>query len=150
MTEPQSRFFRESALFFLERGVIMAIITINGHSLPCPIRGLKVVVSTNVNSGRNALGEMVGEKVGRDIYKLDAVEWRWLTKAQWQTILSYVDGNDFKFQCIFPDVVHGGFCEHKCYCGDRSAEPYYINSSGDFTFYRSCTMNIIDCGIMDN
>ena len=41
----------------------MAIIVIDGHSLPCPVRGLKEVVSTNVNSGRNALGELVGEKV---------------------------------------------------------------------------------------
>lgn len=126
----------------------MAIITINGESIAhCPIRGLKVVVSTNVNSGRNALGEMVGERVGRDIYKLDAVEWRWLTKAQWQDILQKVSG--FKFRCTFPDVVNGGFCTHICYCGDRSCEPYYITSNGDFTFYRSCTMNIIDCGILN-
>ena len=129
----------------------MAIITIRGTSLPCPIRGLKVTVSTNVNSGRNALGEMVGEKVGRDIYKLDAVEWRWLTKAQWADILNLVAGDNFKFECTFPDPLKSsGFCTHTCYCGDRSAEPYYINSSGDFTFYRSCTMNIIDCGIIDD
>ena len=129
----------------------MAIITIRGTSLPCPIRGLKVVVSTNVNSGRNALGEMVGEKVGRDIYKLDAVEWRWLTRKQWSDILKLVDKKNFKFKCTFPDVVNNGqWCTHLCYCGDRSCEPYYINSSGDFTFYRSCTMNIIDCGIIDD
>lgn len=130
----------------------MAIITINGTSLPCPIRGLKIVVSTNVNSGRNALGEMVGEKVGRDIYKLDAVEWRWLTKAQWAAILRLVTNNNFRFTCTFPDPVEhdGHFCTHECYCGDRSAEPYYIDSSGDFTFYRSCTMNIIDCGLLSD
>ena len=93
---------------------------------------------------------MVGEKVGRDIYKLDSVEWRWLTKAQWAAILQLVTGDNFKFECTFPDVVHGGFCTHVCYCGDRSCEPYYINSSGDFTFYRSCTMNIIDCGLMSD
>ena len=128
----------------------MAIITIRGTSLPCPIRGLKVVVSTNVNSGRNALGEMVGEKVGRDIYKLDAVEWRWLTRRQWSEILRLVDGDHFKFKCTFPDVVNEGrWVTHLCYCGDRSCEPYYINSSGDFTFYRSCTMNIIDCGLLE-
>lgn len=127
----------------------MAIIVINGTGLPTPIRGLKETVSTNVNSGRNALGEMVGEKVGRDIYKLDAVEWRWLTKAQWSAILRLVADNNFIFKCTFPDAVYGGFCTHWCYCGDRSCEPYYVNSSGDFTFYRSCTMNIIDCGRMD-
>ena len=127
----------------------MATIVINGHNLPTPKRGLTEVVSTNVDSARNSLGEMVGEKVGRDIYKLDAVEWRWLTKAQWAAILNLVTSKHFKFECTFPDPLKSsGFCTHTCYCGDRSAEPYYINSNGDFTFYRSCTMNIIDCGLM--
>lgn len=126
----------------------MALIAVDGVSLPTPIRGLTEVVSTNVNDGRNALGEMVGERVGRDIYKLDGVEWRWLTKAQWQDMLTRVSG--FKFHLTFPDVVNGGFCTHLCYVGDRSCEPYYINSNGDFTFYRSCKMNFIDCGIIDD
>lgn len=123
----------------------MALIVIDGQSFPTPIRGLTEVISTNVNSGRNALGEMVGERVGRDIYKLDGVEWRWLTKAQWQSMLQAVSG--FKFHMTFPDAVNGGYCTHLCYVGDRTCEPYYINADGDFTFYRSCKMNFIDCGV---
>lgn len=122
----------------------MALITINGTSFPTPIRGLTEVVSTNVNNGRNANGEMTGERVGRDIYKLDNVEWRWLTKAQWQAMLTAV--KNFTFSLTFPDVVNGGFVTLTCYVGDRTCEPYYINSNGDFTFYRSCKMNFIDCG----
>lgn len=124
----------------------MALLVINGTSVPVPIRGLSETVSTNVNSGRNSLGEMTGEKVGRDIYKLDNMEWRWLTKSQWSAILQLV--SDFKFYATFPDVVNGGYCTHLCYCGDRTCEPYYINSNGDFLYYRSCKMNIIDCGII--
>lgn len=124
----------------------MALMVIDGHSLPMPIRGLTEVVSTNVNSGRNALGEMVGERVGRDIYKMDNVEWRWLTKDQWQEMLTLVSG--FKFHLTFPDVVNGGYCTHLCYVGDRHAEPYYVNSNGDYTFFRTCKMNFIDCGII--
>lgn len=123
----------------------MALITIDGKSFPMPIRGLTEVVSTNVNSGRNALGEMTGERVGRDIYKLDNVEWRWLNKRQWQELLQAVSG--FKFHMTFPDVVNGGYCTHLCYVGDRTCEPYYVESNGDFKFYRSCKMNFIDCGI---
>lgn len=126
----------------------MALLLINGNTVPVPIRGLAETVSTNVNDGRNALGEMVGERVGRDIYKLDNLEWRWLTKAQWSRILKLVEG--FKFHATFPDAVNGGFCTHYCYCGDRTCEPYYINANGDFTYYRSCKMNIIDCGIKDD
>jgi hypothetical protein len=122
----------------------MALIVVNGQSFPTPIRGLTEVISTNVNSGRNANGEMVGERVGRDILKLDNVEWRWLTKAQWASMLQAVSG--FKFRLTVPDVVNGGFITRTCYVGDRTCEPYYINSEGDFTFYRSCKMNFIDCG----
>lgn len=129
----------------------MATITINGTSLPTPKRGLTAVISTNVNSGRNSLGEMVGERVGRDIYKIDNIEWAWLTKAQWAQILNLV--SDFKFHVVFPDARRTDgkeFCTHLMYCGDRSCEPYYINANGDFTFYRSCKMNLIDVGIMDD
>ena len=125
----------------------MALLTINGTPVPVPIRGLTEEVSTNVNSGRNANGELVGEKVGRDIYKLNNMEWRWLTKAQWAQICTLV-GN-FKFTATFPDAVNGGFCTHLCYCGNRTCEPYYINDQGDFTFYKSCKMNIIDCGLIN-
>lgn len=123
----------------------MPLIAINGTSLPVPKRGLTEVISTNVEDGRNALGEMVGERIGRDIYKLDNIEWVWLTKAQWQSILQLVKG--FKFSVTFPDALNGGFVTKTMYCGDRSCEPYYINSNGDFTFYRSCKMNLIDVGL---
>ena len=122
----------------------MALLEINGTAVPVPIRGLTEEVSTNVNSGRNAEGELVGEKVGRDIYKLNNMEWRWLTKEQWAQICTLV--KDFKFHARFMDVVTGEFTTHLCYCGNRTAEPYYIDSSGNFTRYRSCKMNIIDCG----
>jgi hypothetical protein len=131
-------------------GKQMALLTIDGTPIPTPIRGLTEEVSTNVNSGRNANGELVGEKVGRDIYKLNNMEWRWLTKDQWAQICSLVgDGGNFKFQATFPDMVNGGFCTHLCYCGNRTAEPYYINNNGDFTRYKSCKMNIIDCGLVN-
>ena len=54
----------------------------------------------------------------------------------------------FKFHMTFPDVVNGGYCTHLCYVGDRTCEPYYVESNGDFKFYRSCKMNFIDCGIV--
>ena len=45
----------------------MAIITINGRAFPGPDKGGKLTVATNVSQGKNALGEFVGQKVGRDI-----------------------------------------------------------------------------------
>ena len=49
----------------------MATITIDGVELPSPYRGLNFIQETMVNSGRNANGVVVGEKVGRMNYKID-------------------------------------------------------------------------------
>lgn len=79
----------------------MAYLAINGYELPPCKRGVSVVVTTVVDSGRDANGAVVGQRVGRDQYKIDGLEWAWLTAAQWERILSilsnffvYVEFND--------------------------------------------------------
>jgi hypothetical protein len=125
-----------------------AIITINGVEVPAPKRGLEIIVSTNVNSGRNANGEVIGQKVGRDIYKLNSLEWPWLTAQEWSTILQLFEG--FFAVVKFPDPVHNKMITLKCYPGDRSAKPYWIDSHTKMpTYYTECKVNIIDCGIID-
>ena len=59
----------------------MAVITINGREFPAPDVGGNLVVATNVSSGKNANGEFVGQKVGRDQYKFDALQWKFLDAA---------------------------------------------------------------------
>ena len=68
----------------------MAYIAINGYELPPCKRGVKVIVTTIVNSGRDANGAVVGQRVGRDQYKIDGLEWAWLTAEQWESILKAV------------------------------------------------------------
>ena len=53
----------------------MATITINGKEFPAPDIGGNLVVATNVSAGKNAKGEFVGQKVGRDQYKFDSLQW---------------------------------------------------------------------------
>ena len=53
----------------------MAYISVNGYDFPPPKRGAKPTVSTMVDAGRNANGTVVGQRVGRDQYKLDTLEW---------------------------------------------------------------------------
>ena len=59
----------------------MAYLAINGYELPPPKRGVSVIVTTVVDSGRDANGAVVGQRVGSDQYKIDGLEWRWLTAA---------------------------------------------------------------------
>lgn len=122
----------------------MAFISINGYDLPPCKRGVKVIVTTVVNSGRDANGAVVGQRVGRDQYKIDGLEWSYLTASQWETILSLV--SNFFFYVTFTDPVTGNRKTVKMYCGDRSGEPYWVTAGGKPTHYINCKVNLIDTG----
>lgn len=122
----------------------MAYLAINGYELPPCKRGVSVIVTTVVDSGRDANGAVVGQRVGRDQYKIDGLEWAWLTAAQWQSILSAM--SNFFFNVTFKDPVSNGTKTVKMYCGDRQAEPYWIDSNGNPTYYTNCKVNLIDTG----
>lgn len=125
----------------------MAIITINGREFPAPDVGGNLIVSTNVNSGRNVLGEFVGQKVGRDLYKFDSLQWARLDAATWSTMLKEFD----KFVVIarIPDMVNNTWITIKMYPGDRTATPVEFDSNGLPTVYKDCKCNIVDCGVIE-
>lgn len=122
----------------------MSYLAINGYELPPPIRGVKPLVTTVVDSGRNANGAVVGQRVGRDQYKIDGLEWAWLTADEWGRILSIL--SNFFVYVTFVDPVSNSRKTIKMYCGDRTAEPYWVDGSGKPTHYRNCKVNLIDCG----
>lgn len=122
----------------------MAYIAINGYELPPSKRGVSIVVTTGVNSGRNANGAVVGQKVGRDQYKIDGLEWPFLTAAQWSKILGIL--NNFFVDVTFSDPVTNKRKTIKMYCGDRTAQPYWVDSNGKPTHYKDCKVNLIDTG----
>ena len=122
----------------------MSFIAINGYKLPPCKRGVSIIVTTLVDAGRNANGVVVGQKIGRDQYKIDGLEWAWLTAAQWSNILKAMSG--FYFNVTFTDPVTNRLRTVKMYCGDRSAEPYWVDTNGRPTHYRNCKVNLIDTG----
>jgi hypothetical protein len=122
----------------------MSYIAINGYELPPPKRGVRPVVTTVVDAGRNANGAVVGQRVGRDQYKIDALEWPWLSAEQWSRILSIL--SQFFVYVTFIDPVSNSPTTIKMYCGDRTAEPYWVDGRGNPTYYRNCKVNLIDCG----
>ena len=125
----------------------MAIITINGREFPAPDIGMKEIVSTNVSQGKNAMGEFVGQKVGRDQYKLDALQWKFLDAATWSAMLQEFE----KFVVIarIPDMVHNSWITIKMYPGNRTAEPVKVDENDKPVLYRNCKVNIIDCGVIE-
>lgn len=122
----------------------MAYIEINGYALPPAKRGVKIVVTTVVDAGRDANGAVVGQRVGRDQYKIDGLEWPWLTASQWERILSLLE--DFFVYVTFYDPTTNAKKTIKMYCGDRTGEPYWIDIDGKPTHYRDCKFNLIDIG----
>lgn len=122
----------------------MAYLMINGYSLPYPKRGVTPTVSTLVNAGRNANGVVVAQKIGRDQYKIDNLEFPWLSAGEWSRILSILD--HFFVDVTFYDPVSNGRKTVKMYTGDRTAEPYWVDSNGKPTWYRNCKFNLIDTG----
>ena len=122
----------------------MSYLAINGYELPPPKRGVKPTVTTVVDAGRNANGTVIGQRIGRDQYKIDALEWPWLSAEQWSNILKAMQ--DFFFDVTFYDPVANAVRTLRMYCGDRTAEPYWVDKNGKPTFYRNCKVNLIDTG----
>lgn len=122
----------------------MSYISVNGYDFPPPKRGVKPTVSTMVDAGRNANGTVVGQRVGRDQYKLDTLEWPWLDAQEWSNMLRVL--SNFFVYVTFLDPVSNAPITIKMYPGDRTAEPYWADDSGNPTHYRNCKVNLIDCG----
>ena len=125
----------------------MAIITINGRTFPGPDVGGKLTVATNVSQGKNALGEFVGQKVGRDQYKFDSLQWKQLDAKTWSDMLKEFE----KFVVIarIPDMVNNDWMTLKMYPGNRTAEPIAFDADGLPTLYQNCKVNIVDCVVIE-
>ena len=122
----------------------MAFLTINGYPLPAPKRGVSITVTTAVNSARNANAVVVAQKIGRDQYKIDGLEWTILDADTWHNILSIL--NDFFVWVTFVDPVTNRWVTRKMYCGDRDAKPWMLDDTGAPTLYTNCKFNLIDTG----
>ena len=122
------------------------MIWINGIKLPYSDRGLKILRSQLVDSGRNALGQVVAQKIGgRRLLKLDSLQWSYLTASEWSTILTEIE--KFEGTVKFWDARTNDWFEEKVYWGDASEEPFEINTTtGEILTYRNCKCNIIDMG----
>lgn len=125
----------------------MAVITINGREFPSPDIGGNLLVVTNVSDGKNANGEFVGQKVGRDQHKFDSLQWKFLDAPIWSAMLQEFD--KFVVTARIPDMVHNRWMTIRMYPGNRSATPVAFDADGLPTMYRDCKVNIIDCGVVE-
>lgn len=120
-------------------------IRINGREYPQPRRGLELIGSTIVDAARNANGVTVGQMVGRELQKINNLEWGYLTAEQWSQILQEFE--QFYVTVTYPDMVNNTWTTRKMYPGDRSATPFHVDEvTGLPKDYINCKVNLIDCG----
>jgi hypothetical protein len=124
----------------------VSILRVNGKKIPPPDIGLKYLRSQLVDSGRNAQGTVIAQKINRRQVKVDSLKWTYLTAEEWHDILVEIE----KFECnvTYFDALTMGFATRKMYWGDASEEPYEVDESGRVLTYRNCSCNIIDMGVV--
>ena len=102
-----------------------AFLIVNGVRFPTPKRGFKITVLTNVDSGVNALGAVVGQVIGRNQYKLDSMQWEGLDAAVWERMLKALE--PFFIPVTFEDPQTRERRTITMYPGSRSGEPYWLD-----------------------
>ena len=125
----------------------MAFITINGQEFPAPDNVWELITYTNVTAGRNAQGEFIGDKVGRDQYKVNNLQWSWLDVDTWAQMCQVF--TSFVVTAKIWDQVHADWITIQIYPGDRSATAGFNDDEQRPTVYKLCKVNIIDCGVID-
>ena len=121
-----------------------AFLIVNGMPFPTPKRGFKITVLTNVDSGVNAFGAVVGQVIGRNQYKLDSMQWDGLDAAVWEGMLKALE--PYYIPVTFEDQQTRKQRTVIMYPEDRSGEPYWLDKDKKIKLYRNCQLNLIDCG----
>lgn len=110
---------------------------------PSTDSGLQTI-STVVNSARTADGVLRGEKVGRDLAKIE-LTWNMLTPEVWSAMLAQFD--KFYFTCRYIDMRTNNWITRKFYVGDRTARPFMVDPATNRPkYWIQCTANVIDVG----
>lgn len=102
------------------------------------------LISTLVNSGRNANAIVTAQKIGRDQEKT-TMTWSFLNKEEWEELLRFWDKNFF-FKFTYYSRVKGQRITRMCYIGDRKDRPFDIDYDGTPIAYCDCAANVVDTG----
>lgn len=124
---------------------LSSFLNVNGYDFPCPRVGFQYTISTTVNGGRNLNNVTVGQRVGRDLFKLDSMSWSALEPETWQMMLKAVE--PFYVPVTFEDYRTGEPITIIMYPSDRTAKPLYADpNSHKVTKYENCSFNLVDTG----
>ena len=119
----------------------------DGDTLILPYAGDdsgKQIVATMVNQARTADGIVRGEVIATA--PKHELKWRVLTPEKWSEILTFFNKH-FYFEATYTDMITNSTVTKTMYVGDRSAQPFLIDTvSGKPRYYLDCQANIIGIG----
>lgn len=117
-------------------------LIVNNVVFPAPAPGFQIVRSQTVNAGRNTNGAVVGQLVGRKLFKLNNLKWNGLSAKQWAEMQAALE--PFYVPVTFIDDSN---IEHTLtmYPGDTKGQPLWLSDYG-YDVYETCSFNLIDCG----
>lgn len=125
---------------------LSSFLNVNGYDFPCPKYGFTYTISTTVDAGRNVNNATVGQRIGRDLIKLDNMEWAGLEPSVWQKMLKAVE--PFYVPVTFEDYRTGKPTTIIMYPGDRTAKPLFVDKNSHIVAkYENCKFNLIDTGL---
>lgn len=125
---------------------LSSFLNVGGIDFPCPRYGFTYTISTAVSAGRNANNQVIGQKVGRDIYKLDNISFVGLSNAQVHQILSIFE-HSFYVPVTFEDQRTGQPITIMMYPSDRTGKPLFVDKSTHMVSKQeSLTFSLVDCG----
>ena len=121
-------------------------LIINGVKFPSPEYGLEIVHSQTVDAGRNADNAVVGQKVGRKLWKINNLQWKILDAQTWAEMKAALE--PFYVLVTFTGDDNKRHTIHM-YPGDTSGKPLSLDGILYNTF-DTCKFNLIDCGWEDD
>lgn len=121
-----------------------SFLNVNGYDFPCPRVGFQYIISTMVDAGRNVNGAVVGQKIGRDIFKLNNLQWVGLEPETRMMILKALE--PFYVPVTFEDYRTGQPITVTMYPGDRTGQPLFADKLTHMvTKDEVLSFNLIDC-----
>lgn len=117
-------------------------LIINGVKFPCPKDGMQIIHSQTVDAGRNANNAVVGQLVGRKLWKISNLEWVGLDADTWAKMKEALEP-------FYVSVTFTGDDNQRhtvtMYPSDTTGQPLFLDGIF-YKNYRTCKFNLIDAG----
>ena len=119
-----------------------ALVTVSGVALPEPSE-YSGNTSTIVDSGRNVSGYVIGSVVRHDVAKVE-LKWRYLTAAQWASVLSLFTHNFYNSVTFFNQAT-GSYTTRQMYVSDRKAGMWRRHpETGEIMGWTGCSLSLVE------